>query len=136
MDRMARQGGRNDPSEEGVVRADLNGSIIPRAAAAKGWTGPQSTRWAERGVSRRSFLKFCAAMTSVLALPDRYLPRVAEALEGPDLFWRCIFRPRLCEEPNPCSLHKGWVRMREKLRKVTEENTLEHVASRGHARAR
>ena len=34
----------------------------------------------ERGVSRRAFLKFCAAMTAVLALPAAYAPRVAAAV--------------------------------------------------------
>ena len=34
----------------------------------------------ERGVSRRTFLKFCAAMTTVLALPSTYVPRVAAAM--------------------------------------------------------
>ena len=34
----------------------------------------------QRGVSRRSFMKFCAAMTAVLALPPAYAPRVAAAV--------------------------------------------------------
>jgi hydrogenase small subunit len=69
---------------------DLNGSIVPRTAAPHGWRGRPSTRWAERGVSRRSFVKFCGAMAAVLALPDRYVPRIAEALEKvkrPALVW-------------------------------------------------
>ena len=35
----------------------------------------------ERGVSRRAFLKFSAAMAGVLALPPSYAPRIAAALE-------------------------------------------------------
>ena len=69
---------------------DLNGSIVPRTARVKGWETRPPTRWAERGVSRRSFLKFCAAMTAALALPDRYMPRIAAALEKvtrPALVW-------------------------------------------------
>jgi hydrogenase small subunit len=38
-------------------------------------------RLAQRGVSRRSFLKFCAAMTATLALPSHYAPRIARALD-------------------------------------------------------
>ncbi len=34
----------------------------------------------ERGVSRRSFMKFCAAITATLALPATYTPRVAAAV--------------------------------------------------------
>jgi hydrogenase small subunit len=43
-----------------------------------------------RGISRRDFLKFCAAMTAVLALPSRYVSQVAAALEQasrPPLIW-------------------------------------------------
>jgi hydrogenase small subunit len=39
-------------------------------------------RWELRGVSRRSFLKFCSAMTATLALPVTMMAKVAEALEG------------------------------------------------------
>jgi hydrogenase small subunit len=44
----------------------------------------------KRGMSRRDFLKFCAAVTAVLALPRRYIPQVAAALEEnsrPPLLW-------------------------------------------------
>lgn len=34
----------------------------------------------QRGVSRRSFMKFCASITALLALPPTYVPRVAAAL--------------------------------------------------------
>ena len=43
-----------------------------------------------RGVSRRGFLKFCAAMTSAMALAPEMLPRVAGALERarrPSVIW-------------------------------------------------
>lgn len=36
----------------------------------------------ERGLSRRAFLAFCGAMTALLALPPRYVPRVAAAVSG------------------------------------------------------
>ena len=35
---------------------------------------------AERGVSRRAFLKFSATMAGVLALPPSYAPKIAAAL--------------------------------------------------------
>ncbi len=35
----------------------------------------------QRGVSRRGFLKFCAATASMMALPPSMIPRIAEALE-------------------------------------------------------
>lgn len=43
-----------------------------------------------RGISRRGFLKFCAAVTSAMALPPAMIPRVAEALEKarrPAVIW-------------------------------------------------
>ncbi|MCE5311624.1 MAG: hydrogenase small subunit [Nitrospiraceae bacterium] len=36
---------------------------------------------ARRGVSRRDFMKFCAAMTATLALPSAFTSQIAEALE-------------------------------------------------------
>lgn len=43
-----------------------------------------------RGVSRRGFLKYCAATTSLLALPPTMVPRIAQALEQarrPSVIW-------------------------------------------------
>ena len=43
-----------------------------------------------KGVNRRRFMKFCAAMTATLALPPRYVAQVASALEKtkkPVLVW-------------------------------------------------
>lgn len=43
-----------------------------------------------QGVSRRDFMKFCTAMTAVLALPVRYTPRIAQAIETaprPPVIW-------------------------------------------------
>jgi len=51
---------------------------------------PLSTILARKGVSRRDFMKFCAAMTAALALPARYTERVAAAVAGakkPVLVW-------------------------------------------------
>ena len=44
----------------------------------------------QKGVNRRRFIKFCAAMTATLALPQRYVAQVAAALEKsrkPVLVW-------------------------------------------------
>lgn len=45
---------------------------------------------ASRGVSRRRFLEFCAATAAILALPAKFAPRIAEALEAaekPTVIW-------------------------------------------------
>ncbi len=49
-----------------------------------------STVLDRKGVSRRDFMKFCAAMTAALALPLRYVDRVAAAVseaKKPVLVW-------------------------------------------------
>ena len=43
-----------------------------------------------RGVSRRGFMKYCAATASILALPPSMIPRIASALENarrPSVIW-------------------------------------------------
>ena len=45
---------------------------------------------AQRGVSRRDFLKFCSVMAGTLALPASMVPRIAHALEAamrPPVVW-------------------------------------------------
>jgi hydrogenase small subunit len=47
-------------------------------------------RLRERGVSRRGFMKFCAATASMMALPPIMIPRIAAALEQarrPSVIW-------------------------------------------------
>ena len=48
---------------------------------------------------------------------------VVEAIEGPDLFSRCIFWSAVCSNDNPCNLHEVWAKIRPLL---TEE--LENVS--------
>ena len=45
---------------------------------------------AERGVSRRGFMKFCASTASLMALPPSMIPQIAQALANakrPSLIW-------------------------------------------------
>ena len=44
----------------------------------------------ERGISRRSFLKFCATTASMMALPPSMIPVIASTLEKvrrPSVIW-------------------------------------------------
>ncbi len=44
----------------------------------------------EQGVSRRGFLKFCAGLATMMALPSSMIPKIAEALENarrPSVIW-------------------------------------------------
>jgi hydrogenase small subunit len=54
-----------------------------------------------RGVSRRGFLKYCAATTSLLALPPTMVPRIANALEQarrPSVIWMSFQECTGCTE--------------------------------------
>jgi hydrogenase small subunit len=56
---------------------------------------------AQRGVSRRGFLKFCAATTSLMALPPSMIPAVAAALEAakrPSVIWLSMQECTGCTE--------------------------------------
>ena len=54
----------------------VSSSLNPPAPASPGL----AERLAQRGISRRQFLKFCGAMAGALALPPRFAPRIAAAL--------------------------------------------------------
>lgn len=58
-------------------------------------------RLEERGISRRSFLKFCTTTASLLALPPAFAPRIAEALESqrrPSVIWLSFQECTGCSE--------------------------------------
>lgn len=65
-----------------------------------------------------------------LAKPAREisLREVFEALEGPDLFSRCVFWPGQCGDENPCQLHEQWGKIRPQFQAMMEKVTLEQVA--------
>jgi Rrf2 family iron-sulfur cluster assembly transcriptional regulator len=53
---------------------------------------------------------------------------ILEAIEGPDLFERCVFSHRPCAgEENPCLLHEAWQDMRPQVRAAFEKTTLQDV---------
>lgn len=66
-----------------------------------------------------------------LARPAREisLREILEALEGPDLFSRCIFWPGQCGDQNPCRLHDQWGKIRPGLQAMMETVTLEQAAA-------
>jgi len=50
---------------------------------------------------------------------------VIEAIEGPDIFTRCIFWSGVCSTESPCQLHDVWAKVRPMLAEQLEEMTLE-----------
>ena len=55
------------------------------------------------------------------------------AIEGPDLFDRCVFWSDRCAESNPCPMHSQWKRVRQGIMKMMEQTTLADLA-RGRSR--
>lgn len=53
------------------------------------------------------------------------LKAILLAIEGPDIFERCIFWSDLCADSNPCPLHEQWKQIKEKVfGKLMEQTTL------------
>jgi Rrf2 family protein len=53
------------------------------------------------------------------------------AVEGPDLFDRCIFWSDRCADSDPCPLHFQWKRLRERvIRDLMDRTTLADLSKR------
>ena len=55
---------------------------------------------------------------------------IVEAIEGPNVFRRCVFSPHHPADPHPCRLHDEWVRSITLLHTALHETTLAEVARR------
>ncbi len=62
---------------------------------------------------------------------DISVREVLEAIEGPDLFQRCVFWSDVCSEDEPCLLHDTWKTVRPVMASLMDHISLEEVAS-GH----
>jgi len=54
---------------------------------------------------------------------------VVEALEGPDLFERCIFWDGPCSDTDPCPLHTSWAEVRPQVRERLEHMSLADLSA-------
>jgi Rrf2 family iron-sulfur cluster assembly transcriptional regulator len=61
---------------------------------------------------------------------DITLQDIFEAIEGPNVFRRCLFSPHRSGDRHPCRLHEEWAPIGARLLGVMGETTLEEVASR------
>ena len=53
------------------------------------------------------------------------------AIEGPDLFDRCLFWSDRCADSNPCPMHFRWKRVKQQIiRELMERTTLADLAKR------
>jgi len=64
------------------------------------------------------------------------LRELLEAIEGPDLFQRCLFWGHRCADSNPCLLHPGWREIKPHLMVFFDATTLAVLARNGGADAR
>ena len=63
------------------------------------------------------------------------LRQILEAIEGPDLFDRCIFSHRRCGQEGRCIVHPYWGRVRAEVAKLFEEVSLGNLAASAAAQA-
>lgn len=65
-----------------------------------------------------------------LARPARDISarEVLEAIEGPDVFQRCVFWSDVCSDQNPCLLHDTWRTARPMVADLIGRVSLEEVA--------
>ena len=61
--------------------------------------------------------------------PEITLREVLEAIEGPDLFDRCLFSHRRCGQDGRCLVHPYWGRVRGEVAKFFEEVSLGDLAA-------
>ena len=82
----------------------------------------QSSRGAVRGYA-------LARRAKDIKVKDVFL-----AIEGPELFDRCIFWSDRCADSDPCPMHFRWKRVRQQAAEMMERTTLAEIA-RGRLRA-
>jgi len=61
--------------------------------------------------------------------------QVLEAVDGPDLFERCIFWTETCNDENPCPLHNSWKDLKPLIAQRMTEVTLDKIAVDGNLAA-
>ena len=73
-----------------------------------------------RGIERGYTLSRAARAISLRA--------ILEAIEGPDLFERCVFSHRPCGGEKACLVHAAWQSVRPQVQAAFEKTTLQDVA--------
>lgn len=66
-----------------------------------------------------------------LAREARAIPlrSIIEAIEGPDLFDRCVFPHRRCGEEHPCLVHPAWQDVRPQVQAAFERTSLQDLVN-------
>ena len=65
-----------------------------------------------------------------LAHPAREISvkAIVEAIEGPDIFQRCVFWSDACSDSSPCILHHVWQTVRPVVTDLLASTTVEDLA--------
>lgn len=90
-------------------------------------------------LSQRGLLRSYRGATRGYALARRpeaiSLREVLEAIEGPELFDRCIFWSKRCAQDRPCLLHERWSHLKPQLITLMEQTHLSDLQREGHGLA-
>lgn len=57
------------------------------------------------------------------------LRAILAAIEGEDLFDRCVFRSARCRPRHPCRLHHRWATLKPQLEQMLQTTTLDELAA-------
>lgn len=109
------------------------GTVVQLAAIAEAQRLPQSflakifQKLTQYGLVR-SFRGATRGYTLSRPATRISLREVVEAIEGPDLFNRCLFWGHRCAEEDPCVLHDRWTQIRPKVTAMMEATSLQNLA--------
>ena len=65
---------------------------------------------------------------------DISVRQILEAIDGPDLFLRCLFWGESCSDSVPCPLHQTWQNVRPKIAHEMESTSLAQIAAERRGR--
>lgn len=108
-------------SQPGVVMevshvAEMAGLPAPFLAKTFGKLTRQGILRSHRGKERGYSLARPAS--------DLTLKEILEAVDGADLFERCIFWTDICDESNPCPLHGSWRTIKTQVAEAMTKTSL------------
>jgi len=65
------------------------------------------------------------------AASDITLKEILEAVDGADIFQRCIFWSETCDEADPCPLHDTWTSLKAQISEKMATTSLADVSAGG-----
>ncbi len=58
------------------------------------------------------------------------LKEIVLAVDGPDLFTKCLLGLEHCDDQHPCPIHDQWRTIRDQLEEIFEKNTIQDLAEK------